>query len=132
MNKAEALQPPKNIAVIGLSDNPMRPSHGVAKYLLNHGYTIIPINPTIDSVFGLKSYPSLTSIPNPEEVDIVDVFRQPDAVMAIVDEIISLNIHPLVWLQEGVIAPEAKQKAEDFGLTVVMDECIKKEHQKLS
>lgn len=131
MTKAEILTPPKKIAVIGLSDNPIRPSHGVAKYLMDNGFEIIPVNPTIKEVFGLPAFASLSDIPNLQEIDIIDVFRQPEAVPAIVDEILSLSIKPVIWLQEGVISPEAKEKAEQAGLTVIIDECIKKEHYKL-
>lgn len=131
MIKAEILTPPKKIAVVGLSDNPMRPSHGVSKYLMENGFEIIPVNPMIKEVFGLPAFANLSQIPNPEEIDIVDVFRQPEAVMEIVDEILSLNIKPVLWLQESVIAPEAKAKAEQAGITVIMNECMKKEHYKL-
>lgn len=131
MTKAEILTPPKTIAVVGLSDNPLRPSYQVAHYLLEQGFAVIPVNPTVAEVLDQKSYPNLSALPSPDQIDIVDVFRQPDAVLAIVQEILNLGITPVVWLQEGVIAPEAKTLAEQAGLTVIMDECIKKEHYKL-
>lgn len=131
MTKAEILTPPKNVAVVGLSDKPERPSYQVAQYLLSHGFNIIPINPVLNEVLGQKAYPSLTTLPQPAEIDVVDVFRQPEAIVAIVEEILALGIHPVIWLQEGVIAPEAKAKAEAAGLTVIMDECMKKVHAAL-
>lgn len=131
MTKADILTPPKKIAVIGLSDNPIRPSYQVAKYLMENGFEIIPVNPMVKEVFSLPAFSNLSQIPNLQEIDIVDVFRQPEAVMAIVDEVLALKIKPVIWLQEGVVAPEAKTKAEQAGLTVIMDECMKKEHYKL-
>lgn len=132
MTKLEIFTPPKNIAVIGLSDNPSRPSYDVALYLKEQGFKIFPINPMIKEVFGQVVYPSLSALPNPNAIDIVDVFRQPEAVMTIVEEIITLKIKPVLWLQEGVVAPEAKTFAEENGLIVIMDECMKKEHYKIS
>jgi uncharacterized protein len=128
MNKTEALTPPKTIAIIGLSNKPERPSYIVAQYLIKAGYNIIPVNPMVDEILGKKSYPNLSEIPEIEDVDIVDVFRKPEAVMNIVEEIIKLDIQPLIWLQEGVINEEAKDKAQEAGLSVIMDLCIKKEH----
>lgn len=131
MNKEEILSPPKTVAIVGLSDHPGKPSRNVAHYLLRQGFTIIPVNPNMADFHGLKAYPSLSDIPHPENIDIVDVFRRPEAVMEIVDEIIKLGILPVLWFQEEVVAPEAKAKAEKAGMTVIMDECMKKEHEKL-
>lgn len=128
MNVKELLTPPKTIAIVGLSNKPERPSYIVANYLIEAGFDIIPVNPMEKEILGQKSYPSLVEVPKIKNVDIVDVFRKPEAVMALVKEIIKLGIHPLIWLQEGVINEEAKTKAEEAGLSVIMDLCIKKEH----
>ncbi|HCC84283.1 MAG TPA: CoA-binding protein [Candidatus Pacebacteria bacterium] len=123
------LTPPKTIAVVGLSDKPERPSYQVASYLQQQGFKIVPVNPTLVEVLGEKAYPSLLAIPAEIQLDIVDVFRQPEAVMAMVDEIITSGRRPLVWLQEGVISEMAKTKAEAVGLTVVMNQCLMKVHR---
>ncbi|MDH5533640.1 MAG: CoA-binding protein [Candidatus Pacebacteria bacterium] len=132
MTKTEALTPPKTIAMIGLSNKPERPSYIVAQYLINAGFNIIPVNPMVEEILGKKSYPSLEEVPDIENIDVVDVFRKPEAVMAIVEEIIKLGVNPLLWLQEGVVNQEAKTKAEEAGLTVIMDLCMKKEHAALN
>ena len=116
----------KTIAVVGLSSNPMRPSFGVSQYMLRHGYRIIPVNPNEQMVLGQKAYASLTEVP--EKIDLVDVFRRPEFVPEIIDELIRLNI-PAVWLQEGVVHQSAAEKARDAGVIVVMDKCILKEHR---
>jgi uncharacterized protein len=116
------------IAVVGLSPNPDRSSHGVAQYLQKHGYRIIPVNPTVSTVLGEKSYASLKGIP--EHVDIVDVFRRSQFVPAIADEAIEIGARAL-WLQLGVIHDEAVRKAQAAGLTVVTDQCIAVDHSLL-
>ena len=116
------------IAVVGLSDKPDRASNRVALYLQEAGYKIIPVNPTKDEILGEKSYPDLSTIPEP--VDIVDVFRRSDAVGPIVEEAI-LAKAKAVWFQEGVINNSAAQQAADAGLKVVMNRCLLKEHVKL-
>ena len=118
----------KTIAVVGLSDKPDRPSYVVADYLKSHGFKIIPVNPTIESTLGEKSYPSLDKIPEP--IDVVDVFRQPQYVDEVMDAAIKIGAK-VVWLQEGVVNELAAQKGRDAGLTVVMDRCLMKEHKKL-
>ena len=118
----------KTIAVVGLSDKPDRPSYVVADYLKSHGFKIIPVNPTIESTLGEKSYPSLDKIPEP--IDVVDVFRQPQYVDEIMAAAIKIGAK-VVWLQEGVVNELAAQKGRDAGLTVVMDRCLMKEHKKL-
>ena len=122
----EILQRAKTIAVVGLSDNPLRPSHGVAAYLQAQGYRIVPVNPEIQSALGEKSYPSLLEVP--EKVDIVDIFRRPEFVEEVVDQAIQLKI-PAVWMQEEVIHEKAAQKARAAGIFVVMDRCILLEHR---
>lgn len=123
---AEILQHAKTIAVVGLSDNPLRPSHGVAAYLQSQGYHIIPVNPEIESSLGEKAYPSLLDVP--QKIDIVDIFRRPEFVEEIVDQAIQLKI-PTIWMQEEVIHEKAAQKARAAGLFVVMDRCILLEHR---
>ncbi|HKX27046.1 MAG TPA: CoA-binding protein [Blastocatellia bacterium] len=113
------------IAVVGLSANPSRPSYGVARYLQQHGYRIIPVNPNETEVLGERSYPSLAEIP--ERVDLVDIFRRSEEAGAHVDEAIRLGAQA-VWLQEGVIDQAAAERALQAGLRVVMDRCILKEH----
>ncbi len=118
----------RSIAVVGLSANWHRPSFFAAKYMLDQGYTIIPVNPAYDEVLGQKCYPSLRDIPVP--VDMVDVFRKPEDVMPVVDEAIAIGAKTL-WLQLGVINEEAVARAEAAGLQVVMDRCVKIEYARL-
>jgi predicted CoA-binding protein len=128
---AELLKRSRTIAVVGLSDNPLRPSHGVSAYMQSHGYRIIPVNPQIESCLGEKSYASLLDIPEkdiPERIDIVNIFRRPEYVEGIVDQAIQLNV-PAVWMQEDVIHEKAAEKARKAGIFVVMDRCILKEHR---
>ncbi len=122
----DVLQRARTIAVVGLSDNPLRPSHGVAAYLQTQGYRIIPVNPQIQTALGEKAYPSLLEVP--EKIDIVDIFRRPEFVEEIVDEAIQLKV-PAVWMQEEVIHEKAAQKARRAGIFVVMDRCILMEHR---
>ncbi len=122
----ELLQRVKTIAVVGLSDNPLRPSHGVSAYMQMHGYKIIPVNPEIQEALGEKAYPSLLHIP--EKIDLVDVFRRSEFVDEIVDQAIQLKV-PAIWLQEDVVNEKAADKARKAGLFVVMDRCILKEHR---
>lgn len=123
---ADLLKSAKTIAVVGLSDNAMRPSYGVSQYMQSHGYRIIPVNPQCAEVFGEKSYASLLDVP--EKIDIVDVFRRPEAVPEIVDQAIQLKV-PALWLQETVVNEAAAEKARKAGIFVVMDKCILKEHR---
>lgn len=113
------------IAVVGLSSDPSRPSYGVARYMQRQGYRIIPINPNEQEVLGEQAYPSLQDVPVP--VDVVDVFRRSEYVPAVVDEAIAIHA-PALWLQYGVIHPQAAERARAAGMAVVMDRCIKVEH----
>lgn len=122
------LQQARTIAVVGISAKPDRPSHEVAHYLQRAGYTIIPVNPAYEEVLGQKCYPSLHEVPG--KIDLVDVFRKPAEVMAVVDEAIAVGAGS-VWLQLGVIAPDAADKAAAAGLKVVSDRCTKIEHRRL-
>ena len=123
---ADILGRAKTIAVVGLSDNPLRPSHGVAAYLQDHGYRIIPVNPQIESALGEPAYASLLDVP--EKIDIVDIFRRAQFVEEVVDQAIQLNV-PEIWMQEEVIHEKAAQKARQAGIFVVMDRCILIEHR---
>jgi uncharacterized protein len=122
----ELLSRVKTIAVVGLSDNPMRPSHGVSAYMQRQGYKIIPVNPQIAEALGEKAYPSLPDVP--EKIDLVDVFRRAEFVDEIVVQAIQLKI-PAIWLQEDVINERAAERARKAGTFVVMDLCILKEHR---
>ena len=123
---ADLLQRSKTIAVVGLSSNPLRPSHGVSAYMQSHGYRIIPVNPNIGECLGEKVYPSLLDVP--QKIDLVDVFRRSEFVDEIVNQAIQLKI-PAVWMQEDVINENAAAKARQAGIFVVMDRCILKEHR---
>lgn len=124
------------VAVVGLSKDPAKPSHDVAVYLQNHGYQVVPINPTVDQVLGQKSYPSLLSLPENlrDKIDVVDVFRRPEDVPPIVSEAVELNRvggHPkAVWMQLGITNEAAARQASEAGLLVVMDRCMKIEHSR--
>jgi predicted CoA-binding protein len=111
----------RSVAVVGLSSQRGRASHGVARSLIAHGYEVIPVNPQEREVFGLKAFPDLLSVDRP--IDIVDVFRRSELVMPHAEEAIAVGAKVL-WLQDGVIAPEAAQRAYDAGLRVVMDRCM--------
>lgn len=116
------------LAVVGLSTKPDRPSFGVARAMQGFGYRIIPVRPAVDEILGEKAYPDLKHLPGP--VDIVDVFRAPEHVPAIVDDCIALRA-PVLWLQEGVVNEKAAERARDAGITVIMDRCIYKEYRAL-
>ena len=118
----------RNIAVVGISDNPERPSNFVARFLIEHGYNVIPVNPKLEEWNGKKCYPDLHSIPEP--VDVVDIFRRPEAIPPIVDEAIGIKAK-VVWMQEGIVNEEAAAKARASGLEVVMDKCMKIEYNRV-
>ncbi len=115
----------RTIAVVGLSPRPDRPSHYVARALQGFGYRIIPVRPGVAEVLGEKAYPDLASVPEP--VDLVDVFRAPEYLDAIVDDCIRLGI-PAIWIQEGIVNEAAAQRAREAGLFVVMDRCLYKDY----
>lgn len=118
----------KTIAVVGLSADPSKASHNVAKYLREHGYRIIPVNPTVEKVLDEKSYPDLKSIPEP--VDVVDVFRRPEYIPEIADHAIAIGAKVL-WLQLGITHDEAAHRAAQAGLVVIQDMCMQQEHARL-
>jgi predicted CoA-binding protein len=123
---ADLLKRSKTIAVVGLSNSPMRPSHGVSAYMQTSGYHIIPVNPNIKGALGEKAYASLLDVR--EKIDIVNIFRRPEFVEEIVDQAIQLKL-PAVWMQEEVINERAAEKARKAGIFVIMDRCILKEHR---
>jgi predicted CoA-binding protein len=120
---------PRTIAVIGLSEVAAKPSHYVSAYMQQHGYKIYPVNPSIQSVLGEKSYATLSELPI--KPDIVDVFRLPRFIPAIVDEMLQFGL-PNLWVQLGIIHREAAARAEAGGIHVVMDRCIMVEHRRLT
>jgi predicted CoA-binding protein len=120
----------KTVAVIGISPKEDRPSYIVAAYLQSKGYRIIPVRPDGEEILGEKVYHSLTEIPKEIGVEAVDIFRRSEDVPPIVEEAIQRRVN-VVWMQEGVIHKEAGEKAEKAGLNVVMDRCMKKDHQGL-
>jgi predicted CoA-binding protein len=124
----DILKNSRTVAVIGLSANPERPSHIVAGYLKEHGYKIIPVNPSEKTVLRHKSYPDLSSVP--VKIDVVDIFRRSEDVPPIVQEAIKIGAKA-VWMQEGIKNAAAAAAARKAGLKVVQDRCMRKEHIKL-
>ena len=119
----------KTVAIVGLSAKPESDSYAVARYLSNHGYDVIPINPSASEIMGRKSYASLRDLPEPP--DVVDVFRRAEFVPAIVEDAIAVGAKA-VWLQLGLVHPAAAKRARDAGLMVVADRCMKREHERLN
>jgi hypothetical protein len=118
----------KTIVVVGLSAEPWRPSHSVARYMQEQGYRIIPVNPNVQEVLGERAYPSLRDVPEP--VEFVDVFRRPEYTPAVVEDAIAVGAKA-VWLQQGIRNEEARKKALDAGLLFVQDRCVLVEHQRM-
>jgi hypothetical protein len=119
----------RTIAVVGLSDISAKPSYYVSEYMQRHGYKIYPVNPSLDTVLGEKCYASLSELP--VKPDVVNVFRLPKAIPAVVDEMLALGLKN-IWVQQGIVNMEAAQKAEQGGIRVVMDRCIMIEHRRHS
>ena len=117
----------RSLAVVGLSDRPDRPSHYVSAHMQGRGYTIYPVNPSIGSVLGERCYRSLAELPT--KPDVVNVFRLPGALPAVVDEMIALGLRDL-WVQQGIVNLQAAERAEASGIRVVMDRCIMVEHRR--
>ena len=124
----QLLKDAKTIAVVGLSPKEDRDSNRVARYLGEHGYKVVPVNPRFDEILGERCYPDLAAVP--EHVDIVDIFRGVDAIAGIVDEAIAVGAGT-VWMQLGLVQEQAAEKARSAGLCVVMNKCIKIEHSRL-
>ncbi len=119
----------ETIAVVGFSPKEHRPSHVVGKYLMDAGFTVIPVNPGVSEILGQVSYPDLASIPGP--VDVVDIFRRSEDVLPIVEAAIAIHAK-VIWMQQGIVNVEAAALAEKAGLQVIMDRCIKIDHANLS
>lgn len=128
LDPSEILRNYKTIAVVGLSNNPMRPSYGVSEYMQHQGYRVIPVNPGHGSILGATSYRSLEEIPEP--VEIVNIFRRSEMIPPIVEAAIAIGAK-VIWMQEGIEHEAAAEKARAAGLAVVMDTCILKEHRRL-
>ena len=124
----QLLSEARTIAVVGLSSSPSRASHGVARYLQRHGYRIIPVNPHETEVLGERAYASLPDIP--EKIDVVDVFRRPEYTVDVAEDAVKVGAK-LFWLQSGIVNEDAERIAREGGLDVVMDACLKIEHQRL-
>ncbi len=122
------LESTRTIASVGLSSNPTKESFGVGSYLIEHGFNLIPVNPTAPEILGRKAYPDLLSIP--QKVDVVQVFRPAEDVPPIVEQAIQIGAK-VVWMQLGIINHEAARTAQDAGLQVVMDHCMRVEHRRL-
>lgn len=124
------LQNAKHIAVVGYSTDASKPSNEVTQALIGFGYQVSPVNPTAESTPDLKIYPALEAVPTTPQIDIVDVFRRADALPGVVEEAIKAGAKA-IWMQEGIINEDAARRAEEAGLKVVMDHCMKKEHRRL-
>lgn len=122
------LRESKTIAVVGMSPRPERPSHYVAKYLMEQGYKVIPVNPAVEEVLGMKSYPDIVSIP--ERVDMVDIFRRSSQVPPVVEDAIEARAR-FIWMQDGVVNEDAAARARNAGMSVVMDNCTLREHSRI-
>ena len=122
----------KNIAVVGMSKNEEKPSHQVPKYLIEHGYNVIPVNPTLTTeVLGRKPYPSIVDVP--EKIDVVDVFRKSEEVPLVIDDAINRkkNDIQVIWMQLGIYNKEAEKRAKENEIDVVYNRCMMEEHKRL-
>jgi predicted CoA-binding protein len=120
----------KNIAVVGMSKNEEKAGHFVPKYLIEHGYNIIPVNPTITEVLGRKSYPRIADIP--EKIDIVDIFRRSEDVPAVIDDTLNKKDEiKVIWMQSGIYNENAETKAKQHGMDVIYNRCMMEEHRRL-
>jgi predicted CoA-binding protein len=117
----------KNIAVVGMSKNEGKPAHFVPKYLIDHGYNVIPVNPTVNEILGRKSYPAVYEIP--EDVDVVDVFRRSEDVPSVIDDSIRKKGIKVIWMQSGIYNEEAEKKAKENGIDVIFNRCMMVEHR---
>jgi predicted CoA-binding protein len=119
----------KNIAVVGMSTNEQKPAHFVPKYLIEHGFNVIPVNPTASEILGRRSYPYVADIPL--NIDIVDVFRRSEDVPATVDDAIKKRGLRVIWMQSGIYNEQAENKAKENGIEVVYNRCMMEEHKRL-
>ena len=130
-SEVESFYKLKNIAVVGMSKNEEKAAHYVPKYLIEHGYNVIPVNPTITTeVLGRKAYPTIADVP--ETIDIVDVFRRSEDVPAVIDDVIKKKDEiKVIWMQSGIYNEEAEKKAKENGIDVVYNRCMMAEHKRL-
>jgi uncharacterized protein len=119
----------KNIAVVGMSKNEDKPAHYVPKYLIDHGYNVIPVNPTATEILGRKSYPTVSSIP--DKIDIVDIFRRSEDVPSVVEDTIKKAGIQVIWMQEGIYSKEAEKMAKEKDISAVYNRCMMAEHRRL-
>ncbi len=112
----------KNIAVVGMSKNEEKPAHFVPKYLMDHGYNVIPVNPTVNEILGRKSYPAVSEIP--EDVDVVDVFRRSEDLPSVIDDAIRKKGIKVIWMQSGIYNEESEKKAKENGMDVIFNRCM--------
>jgi uncharacterized protein len=119
----------KNIAVVGMSKNEDKPAHYVPKYLIDHEYNVIPVNPTATEILGRKSYPTVSSIP--DKIDIVDIFRRSEDVPSVVEDIIKKEGIKVIWMQEGIYSKEAEKMAKEKDISAVYNRCMMAEHRRL-
>jgi uncharacterized protein len=117
----------KNIAVVGMSKNEEKPAHFVPKYLIDHGYNVIPVNPTVNEILGRKSYPAVSEIA--EDVDVVDVFRRSEDVPSVIDDAIRKKGIKVIWMQSGIYNEESEKKAKENGMDVIFNRCMMVEHR---
>ncbi|RUM88362.1 MAG: CoA-binding protein [Thermodesulfatator sp.] len=123
----ETVKKYRRLAIVGASPKPERPSHQVMQYLLQQGFEVVPVNPGQKEILGQTCYPSLAAIPEDQRPEVVIVFRRPDMVPPIAEEAVKIGARVL-WLQEGIVSPEAAEIARQAGLTVIMNRCFKKVH----
>jgi predicted CoA-binding protein len=119
----------KNIAVVGMSKNEGKAAHYVPKYLIDHGYNVIPVNPTAAEILGRKSYPTVSSIP--DKIDIVDIFRRSEDVPSVVEDAINKDGIKVIWMQEGIYSKEAEEVAKEKSISTVYNRCMMAEHRRL-
>jgi predicted CoA-binding protein len=124
--RCSLLQNTRTIAVVGLSQNPSRPSYGVAKAMQGYGFRVIPVHPAIAEVLGEKAYARLADVP--EHIDLVDVFRSAKFIDGVVDECLALGLKA-IWIQEGIVNEPAAARAQAGGMTVIMDRCIYRDYR---
>ena len=119
----------KNIAVVGMSKNEDKAAHYVPKYLIDHGYNVIPVNPTATEILGRKSYPTVSSIP--DKIDIVDIFRRSEDVPSVVEDTLKKEDIKVIWMQEGIYSKEAEKMAKEKDISAVYNRCMMAEHRRL-
>jgi predicted CoA-binding protein len=119
----------KNIAVVGMSKNEEKAAHYVPRYLIDHGYNVIPVNPTAIEILGRKSYPAVSSIP--DRIDIVDIFRRSEDVPSVVEDTLKKEDIKVIWMQEGIYSKEAEKMAKEKDISAVYNRCMMAEHRRL-